>query len=336
MAEGGRGGRSASGDASPTPSQAWFLSLPTAVPTDAGDHPAASRKPCDVTVRLLGPGGVIVTEASALLTPRASFARHGLSGGNALSCTVTLDAGAAPGARGVTVTNPDARTVTLAGGFVVGSNQPPQVSVSFPGPGELPSGIVAFSAQAFDDVSLQSVQLLIDGSPVGTDTGFPYQWTVDTTALTPGLHQATVVATDTPGLQTTSPAVRFYTCGAYPTAVVSGGGTVCPAPGATIQAVLTGTGPWSLTWSDGVVRTATTSPATRTVDPATDTTYTLTALSDSACAAGRFTRSAPVVVAKRPAPVVTAPAVAGAEGLRRRGRRGPSDHRRERVLPVIT
>ncbi len=235
-----------------------------------------------------------------------------VTGGNALSCAVALDAGATPGVRDVTVINPDSRSVTLTDGFTVGSNQPPQVSISFPRSGDPLSGTVAFSAQASDDVGLQSVQLLVDGTPVGTDTSFPYQWTVDTTALAPGLHQATAVAIDTPGLQTTSGAVSFYTCGTYPTAVVSGGGTVCPAPGTPIQAVLTGTGPWNLTWSDGVVQTATTSPATRTVAPASDTTYTLTALSDAICAAGRFTGTAPVAVAKLPAPVVTAPSVAGA------------------------
>lgn len=270
-----------------------------------GTFPGETR---DVTVSGTGFQNGATVSFGAGITPSGVT----VSGGNARSCTVALDAGASPGPRDVTVTNPDTRSVTLTGGFTVGSNQPPQVSISFPSPGDPLTGTVAFSAQASDDVGLQSVQLKIDGSPIGTDTSFPYQWTVDTTALTPGMHQATAVATDTPGLQTTSTAVGFYTCGAYPTAVVSGGGTLCPAPNATIQAVLTGTGPWSLTWSDGQVQFATSSPATRSVSPAADTTYTLAALSDAACAAGRFTGQAAVQVARLAAPIVTAPTVAGA------------------------
>jgi alpha-tubulin suppressor-like RCC1 family protein len=74
-----------------------------------------------------------------------------------------------------------------------------------------------------------------------------------------------------------------------PSAVVSGSATtmVCSYPvSATIQAVLTGTGPWILTWSDGVITTNSSSPATRTVNPTSATIYTVTAISDSMCSSG--------------------------------------------------
>ena len=72
-----------------------------------------------------------------------------------------------------------------------------------------------------------------------------------------------------------------------PTAVVSGGATVCPsAPLPSVTFTLTGTGPWSLSYSDGT-NTISASP---TVSPfvlanAPVGTYTVTALSDANCAA---------------------------------------------------
>jgi len=49
-----------------------------------------------------------------------------------------------------------------------------------------------------------------------------------------------------------------------PTAFVSGGGTICSGNGANIQAALSGTGPWTLTWSDGFTQAnVAASPATR-------------------------------------------------------------------------
>ncbi|MCG3119986.1 MAG: hypothetical protein ALAOOOJD_02548 [bacterium] len=66
------------------------------------------------------------------------------------------------------------------------------------------------------------------------------------------------------------------------TALVSGDATICAGQSAPIQAALTGTAPWSLTWSDGFVQdNVTASPATRNVNPTVSTTYTVTSLSDT-------------------------------------------------------
>jgi hypothetical protein len=84
----------------------------------------------------------------------------------------------------------------------------------------------------------------------------------------------------------------------HPTASVSGGGTVCGGSSANIQAALTGTGPWNVTWSDGVGQSGVvSSPAVRSVSPAGTTNYTVTALSDSTgCSAGTLSGSATVTV----------------------------------------
>ena len=93
-----------------------------------------------------------------------------------------------------------------------------------------------------------------------------------------------------------------------PTASVSGGQTICQSGSATIQAALTGTGPWNVTWLDGASGTNFTQngvaagPATRTVIPSSTTTYTVTAVSDaSGCSGGTSSGSAIVTVNATPA-----------------------------------
>ena len=83
-----------------------------------------------------------------------------------------------------------------------------------------------------------------------------------------------------------------------PTATVTGSATICSGNSTTIEAALTGTGPWDVTWSDSVTQTGiTTSPATRTVSPTTTTTYTVNAVSDTTgCTPGTFSGSAVVTV----------------------------------------
>src|SRR5260370_38750781 len=60
-----------------------------------------------------------------------------------------------------------------------------------------------------------------------------------------------------------------------PTAAVSGGGTICGGRSTNIQATLTGLGPGAVTWSDGLVQIASSSPAIRVVSPASTTAYSL-------------------------------------------------------------
>src|SRR5205085_2128769 len=93
-----------------------------------------------------------------------------------------------------------------------------------------------------------------------------------------------------------------------PTALVSGDGTICNGESTPIQAVLSGAGPWNVTWSDGATQTGlTSSPATRDVSPTSTTTYKVTALSDSNCTAqpGDLTGSAVVTVNPRPTAVLS-------------------------------
>jgi subtilisin family serine protease len=67
-------------------------------------------------------------------------------------------------------------------------------------------------------------------------------------------------------------------------AKVSGTASVCSGSPATLTVNFAGTGPWTLTWSDGFVQSGVSAnPATRTVSPTSTTTYTLTGVSSTGC-----------------------------------------------------
>jgi hypothetical protein len=116
--------------------------------------------------------------------------------------------------------------------------------------------------------------------------GYTYTWsnaatTRSITVSASGNYSVTV--RDANGCSGTS-AVVTVTVSPRPTATVSGGGTICPAASSTITAMLTGTAPWSVTWSDNVTQTINSgTTATRTVSPSATTNYTVTALTDATC-----------------------------------------------------
>jgi hypothetical protein len=91
-------------------------------------------------------------------------------------------------------------------------------------------------------------------------------------------------------------AIKFSGICTPPTATVSGGGTINVGGSATIRASLTGTGPWTLTWSDGQTQTTSATPASRVVSPTTNTQYTVTAVTDATGCAGSGSGSATVTV----------------------------------------
>jgi hypothetical protein len=81
---------------------------------------------------------------------------------------------------------------------------PPTVNIAAPAGGASVAGTTAITANAGDNVAVQSVQFAIDGDVIATDTTAPYTTQWDTTAVGNGPHTLTAKATDTTGLQTTS------------------------------------------------------------------------------------------------------------------------------------
>src|SRR5260221_8736614 len=95
---------------------------------------------------------------------------------------------------------------------------------------------------------------------------------------------------------------------ARPTALVSGSTTICNGQSATITAVLSGSGPWDVTWSDGVTQSGVSaSPATRTVNPVVTSSRRVHAVAECEWSAdvGYSDGSAVVAVNARPTALVS-------------------------------
>ncbi len=129
---------------------------------------------------------------------------------------------------------------------------------------------------------------------------------VTTTYFISGLNdsQCSSQASDLSGTAT-------ITVNPIPTSVISGSNTICDGESTDISISLTGTAPWSVTYSDGssdntVVANA--SPLTISVNPNVNTTYTVTALSDANLCSAQgvdMTGSAIVIVNPRPTVVLS-------------------------------
>jgi gliding motility-associated-like protein len=95
-----------------------------------------------------------------------------------------------------------------------------------------------------------------------------------------------------------------------PTAVISGSEIICNGETASLTVTLTGTGPWSLTYTDGVTPATVNinaSPYTLNVNPTVSSSYNLTALSDANCTAlgGDLSGAGDVTVNPRPSSVIS-------------------------------
>ncbi|MBK9967055.1 MAG: hypothetical protein IPP07_20115 [Holophagales bacterium] len=148
--------------------------------------------------------------------------------------------------------------------------------------------------------------------------GATYAWTIaggtfGGSTTTPVVSFTPTGSTVTLGVTVGLPTTRFATSNRVvsltppPTASVSGGGTICNGNEGTIQIALTGTPPFSLTWSDGVVQSGIASPsAQRKVRPTATTTYTVTHVQDASCS-GAASGSAAFTVVASPSAVMTSP-----------------------------
>jgi hypothetical protein len=118
----------------------------------------------------------------------------------------------------------------------------------------------------------------------------PYTGTVTPTVYANPAVTTTYTATATSVNSCFNTNIGVMTIHPVVTGVISPASTaICPAGTATISIALTGTAPWTLTYTDGstpvTVNNILTSPYTFTVSPAATTTYSITALSDVNCTA---------------------------------------------------
>jgi archaellum component FlaF (FlaF/FlaG flagellin family) len=76
---------------------------------------------------------------------------------------------------------------------------PPSVSLTAPTAGATIAGPMTMSANAADNVAVDHVDLLIDGTTMGTIKSAPYQISYDSTSLTNGAHTVSARAVDSSG-----------------------------------------------------------------------------------------------------------------------------------------
>jgi len=190
----------------------------TVIANDASGNQASSS--IQVTVNnavalpVMTPAGGTFTNSvtvSLSTTPTAATIRYTLDGSNpATSGTAVAYGGPFQLTTSTTVT---------AVGMMTGLNDSPQATASFsiaasvpsqlgvlliaPTSNQTVSGTVAVQANVSDTVSITGVQVQVDGTTVGVastnSTSTPYSYTahVNTTPLSNGAHQVTVIATDT-------------------------------------------------------------------------------------------------------------------------------------------
>jgi hypothetical protein len=92
-----------------------------------------------------------------------------------------------------------------------------------------------------------------------------------------------------------------------PTGLLSGTASICAGASATLSIAVTGNGPWSGTLSDGTTFSGSSNPITATVTPSSNTTYTISTLSDASCIAQAVNKNGNAIVT-----LVTAPTTANA------------------------
>ena len=102
-------------------------------------------------------------------------------------------------------------------------NTAPTAAVVAPTAGDV-SGTITITADSSDPTpgsGVASVQLLVDGSVVGTDTTAPYQATWNSASVANGPHTITARATDAVGNTATSNPVQVNVSNVTPTVVLS-------------------------------------------------------------------------------------------------------------------
>ncbi|WP_163868662.1 PHB depolymerase family esterase [Myxococcus eversor] len=89
------------------------------------------------------------------------------------------------------------------GGEPSGDTTPPAVNVTSPASGTTVSGAVTVVVSASDAVGVARVELLVDGSPVATDSAAPYEFTWNSQGVGNGAHTLGARAYDAAGNQAT-------------------------------------------------------------------------------------------------------------------------------------
>lgn len=154
-----------------------------------------------------------------------------------LSWTTTAPAGATHISFGVTLQSVGAIVVDdhAISGPVPDDASPPTVQLTAPAPDTIVSGAtVRLAATATDDRAIETVEFLVDGLPVGSDTAVPYELTWDSTMVPDGSATIVARAIDTSGNATASTAATVTVDNTGPVVSVA-----APTAGAIVRGSVT-------------------------------------------------------------------------------------------------
>ncbi|HZE80756.1 MAG TPA: Ig-like domain-containing protein, partial [Candidatus Polarisedimenticolia bacterium] len=200
-----------------------------------------------------------------------------------------------------------------------GDTTPPTVSVTAPATNATISGVTTASANATDNVGVTSVQFKVDSANTGAAiTAAPYNYSLNTTALSNGNHILTAVASDAAGNTTTSAGVAVKVSNIADTTPPTVSITA-PASGATVSGTVSVTAnasdnvgvasvQFQLDGANlGALDTASPYSVSWNTTTATNGSHTLTAIAKDA--AGNSTTSTAVTVTVNNVADTTAPSV---------------------------
>lgn len=177
-------------------------------------------------------------------------------------------------------------TVSGGGSITAGSGQTASVSVAF-------AGTSPWTITWSDNITQSNI------------TQNPFTRLVSPTVTTTYTASSVVDGIGCSGSTGGAAAVTVQNCNA--SATVSGGGSINIGQSAQIQAALTGTSPWTVTWSDGISQSGITqNPYVRTVTPGMTTNYMVTNVTDATGCSGTKSGTATVTVTGLAAPTALA------------------------------
>jgi hypothetical protein len=205
---------------------------------------------------------------------------------NILDLGVTPNCANASPASAVTVTVTASPTAAISGTTTICNGQSATLTLAVTGSGTI-SGLLS-EGTAFSGVA---PTITVNVSPtINTTYTIASMSDVNCPALPGGLTGSAIVTVNN-----------------RPTAVLSGGGTICNGQSVTLSLAVTGSGTISGTLSDGTAFSGTAPTITVNVTPSLTTIYTIATLSDANCAAiaGDLSGSATVNVNARPTALIS-------------------------------
>jgi len=127
----------------------------------------------------------------------------------------------------------------------------------------------------------------------GADAGMSFTYYTDAGATTVLNNPGAINTSGTYYIKATTPegCVNIKSVAvainALPTAILNGGGSLCRGLSKTLDITLTGTAPWTVTYSDGIttstINSISSSPYKLIISPLVNTTYSLVSVADAKC-----------------------------------------------------